>query len=106
MYMLKIELINKNGEKVVYEQGFVSARRVYAALEMQKEFDNNPELTELEQAEKMVEFVAGTFDDKKVTTDAIWDGLESRNFYEEMFRILDQVMGKDKEIKQEITTEK
>ncbi|WP_445505821.1 phage tail assembly chaperone G [Niallia sp. 03091] len=104
--MLRIELRNKKGEKVVYEQEFVSAKRVRVALEMQVEFDNNPELTELEYTDKMVEFVAGTFTDKKLTTDDIWEGLESHIFYDELDRIFNQVMGKDKQKPKETAEEK
>ena len=47
--MLRIELLNQKGEKVVYEQGFVSGRKVREALALQDEMDKNENLSEAER---------------------------------------------------------
>ncbi|MCZ4246343.1 hypothetical protein O2313_02150 [Bacillus amyloliquefaciens] len=39
--MLRIELLNQKVKKVVYEQGFVSGRKVREALALQDEMDKN-----------------------------------------------------------------
>lgn len=102
---LRLELRNKKGETVVHKQEFVSGRRVRVALEMQDEFERNMELTHTQTLDKLVEFVAGTFDDKAVTEDAILDGIEADELFEVLNGVVDQVMGKKKEPKEVVAQE-
>lgn len=93
--MLRIELRDKDKKKVVYEQGFISGRRVRSALEMQDEFERNLKLTQVQTLDKMLEFVADTFDDSNVTVDALLDGIESKNLMDELSRVIDELLGRD-----------
>jgi ribosomal protein S17E len=105
MSMLRIELRNEAGKKVVHEQGFISGRRVRVALEMQDEFERNVDMSQTEQLDKMLEFVADTFDDNDVTVDAILDGTESKNLMNVLSGVIDEVMGKEKEQPKEVAKE-
>lgn len=92
--MLRIELFNEKGEKVVHEQGFISGRRVREALKMQDEFERNIEITQTETLDKMLEFVAGCFGEK-VTTDAILDGVPAPELMDTLAKVVSQVMGNE-----------
>ncbi|MCZ4247053.1 hypothetical protein O2313_05830 [Bacillus amyloliquefaciens] len=92
--MLRIELLNQKGEKVVYEQGFVSGRKVREALALQDEMDKNENLSEAERLDKMVTFVADVFNDEKVIDGSIYDGTEdARKLMRTIEGIMDIVMG-------------
>ncbi|KXZ15298.1 hypothetical protein AXI59_02020 [Bacillus nakamurai] len=95
--MLRIELLNEKGEKVVYEQDFVSGRKVREALALQDEMDKNENLSEAERLDKMVTFVASVFSDKKVTMDSIYDGTDSRKLMRTIVGIMDIIMGNEEE---------
>lgn len=95
--MLKIELRNEKGETVVHEQIFVSGNRVRAALKMQDEFDKNPEMSMVTVLDKMVEFAAGTFDDEKVNTQTILNGIEGSKLFPTLNKILNDVMGNEED---------
>ncbi|ALV02189.1 MULTISPECIES: phage tail assembly chaperone G [Bacillus] len=95
--MLRIELLNQKGEKVVYEQGFVSGRKVREALALQDEMDKNENLSEAERLDKMVMFVADVFNDEKVTMDSIYDGTDARKLMRTIEGIMDIVMGNKEE---------
>jgi hypothetical protein len=94
--MIRLELRNDKGQKVVHEQDFVRARKVREALEMMDQFDNGEITGEAKRLDKMVEFVAGVFDDKEVTTDAIYDGIPASQTLKELNRVIDEVMGREK----------
>ncbi|AEB62460.1 MULTISPECIES: phage tail assembly chaperone G [Bacillus] len=95
--MLRIELLNQKGEKVVYEQGFISSRKVREALALQDEMDKNENLSEAVRLDKMVTFVADVFSDEKVTMDSIYDGIDARKLMRTIEGIMDIVMGNEEE---------
>lgn len=94
--MIRIELRDDKGRKVVHEQDFVRARKVREAFEMLDQFDTGEIIGEAKRLDKMVEFVASVFDDKEVTTDAIYDGLAGPDTLKELNRVIDEVMGREK----------
>ncbi|WEG14156.1 hypothetical protein PU629_07265 [Pullulanibacillus sp. KACC 23026] len=97
--MLRIELRNKQGEKVVKEQEFVPARKVREVLEMLDDFASGEVTKEVEALDRKVEFVAGLF--PNMTTDDIYDGLKSSELLKELDNVIDQVLGREKKIPQD-----
>jgi hypothetical protein len=45
----------------------------------------------------MIEYVAGLFDDKDVTTDAILDGIEAPKLFKTLTDIMGEVMGNEED---------
>ena len=92
MPMLRIELQNEAGETIVYRQNKVMGRKVREALEIQK-LVKQEDLEVLDQLDLMVGFVAGLFDEPKVTEDAIWYGIDSDKILDVVQGIVGDVMG-------------
>ena len=94
--MLRLELRNEKGQKVVHEQDFVSGRKVREVLEMMDQFASGEVNTEVEALDKKVNFVSSLFAD--VTTDDIYDGLEGPQLLKTLDEVIDQVLGREKKI--------
>lgn len=82
--MTEIKLRMKDGKEKTFKQDFIPMRKQLEYAEIEKDFlankdedGNSP--TNIELAKLQAEFVAGLFDDKEVTVDAILDGLPCGN---------------------------
>lgn len=97
--MIRLELRNEKGQKVVHEQDFVSGRKVREVLEIMDDFSSGEVTKEVEALDKKVEFVAGLF--KDVTTDDIYDGTKGPELLKVLDGVIDQVLGREKKILQD-----
>ena len=77
-----------------FEQDFVPFRKHIEMLKMNEKVSQGG-ITELEWLEKKATFIASLFSDKRVTMDAILDGLSSTTANEEMERVIGQMLGID-----------
>lgn len=97
--MIRIELRNEKGKKEATEKDFVSGRKVREVLEMLDDFASGEVTSEVEALDRKVTFVAGLFDD--LTTDDIYDGIDSSELLKTLDNIIDQVLGREKKIPQD-----
>lgn len=97
MSKVRIKLRGKDGKLHVYEQMWVSTRKLLEAMEITR--DNYPSERELNQ--KQVEFIASVFDQKEITPDAILDGVAAWDFNKFVDNFLDQLLGVDPNSQQE-----
>ena len=107
--MIKLELFDPNTEETkVHQQGFVSSRKLRKALEVFKNFEavdeeGNPKVDEIQQMDIMVAYIANDlFDAKEVTEDAIWDGVPSTEFSNTLTKILNEVVGNDETVPEDV----
>lgn len=107
--MIKLELFDpKTEETKVYKQGFVSSRKLRKALEVFKKFeevdkDGNPKVDEIQQMDIMVAYIANDlFDAKEVTEDLIWDGVPSKEFSSTLTKVLNEVVGNDETVAEDV----
>lgn len=100
---IRIDLINNNGEKDTYTQTLLPVQKLIDGLELQEQFETDQIKTESEGVLKKVEFVASCFDDKRVTTESILNGLDVRDFVDKIDGIINIVMGADPEVKKQQT---
>jgi len=94
--MAKVQLIleNEKEEKVVFEKTKIKARAVRKAIEASRKMqDENADMGD--QLDALIEFTIDLFNDKKVTEDAILDGLESDQIFQTLNGIWMKVMGVD-----------
>ncbi|GGH83544.1 hypothetical protein JOD43_002117 [Pullulanibacillus pueri] len=94
--MIRLELRNKEGQKVVHEQDYVSGRKVREAFEMMDKFESGEVAKEADALDIKVNFVASVFDDKAVTVDTIYDGIEGPQLLGELNRVVNEVLGGEK----------
>lgn len=92
MAKVRIELKNKKGEKVVYENLDTTGKDYRKALETIKKL-NEDGATALTHLDVYLDFAVGIFRDSKLTSDQILDGLPSEKVIEVLDNILGDVMG-------------
>lgn len=88
--MLKIKLMQANGEEKTFTQEFVSAKSFRKVIEFGVEAESG-KLSELEQLDKMVSLVASLFKDEAVNFDSIYEGLSTENFIDELQAVIEEV---------------
>lgn len=89
MSKIKIKLRDKKGVFHNYEQNWVPTRKLMESFEI----DSQSYPTNKEYYEKTINFVASVFDDKRVTYDAIIDGVASNEFDNFMEDFFSQMLG-------------
>lgn len=98
---LRIDLIDKEGNTNTFIQKDVRTKKIIEALEMMDDFTNQKIKSNVEGATRKIEFVAGCFEDKRVTAEAILEGLPFYEFESTIEGIIDTILGVDEEIKKE-----
>lgn len=98
---LRIELLDKDGNKNTYIQKDVRTKKIIEALELMDDFENRKIKTNVEGATRKIEFVASCFEDKRVTPEAILEGLPFYEFESTIERIINIILGVDEEVKKE-----
>lgn len=93
---LNIELRGKDGKMHAYEEKNVSAQKMLDALDMVP--SNYPELNERQFYEKNVDFIAGLFTDKRVTSEAILLGINGWDLDDFITDVGAQLMGYDPKV--------
>lgn len=96
---IRIELIDKDGNKNTYIQKDVRTKKIIEALELMDDFENRNIKTNVEGATRKIEFVASCFEDKRVTAEAILEGLPFYEFESTVEGIINTILGVDEEIK-------
>lgn len=89
MAKVKIKLRDNKGQFHSYEQNWVSTRKLIESFDINTE--NYPLLKDY--YEKTIDFVASVFNDKRVTPDAILDGVPAQEFNEFMDDFFGQLAG-------------
>ncbi|MBC1801057.1 phage tail assembly chaperone G [Listeria booriae] len=90
--MLKIDLLNVKTKKIdTVTQDFISSRLVRRGLELQVEFKEGKK-ADLELLDEVIDFVVSVFDNPKVTTDTILDGLDGKYMWSILGNIVSQVV--------------
>ncbi|HJE96592.1 MAG TPA: hypothetical protein K8V00_03135 [Ligilactobacillus acidipiscis] len=89
MAKIKIKLRDKKGQTHSYEQSWIPTRKLIESFDINTE--NYPTLKEY--YEKTIDFVASVFDDKRVTSDTILDGVSAQEFDDFMADFFDQLAG-------------
>lgn len=92
MAQIRIELKNKNDEKVVYTQNKVTARSFRRGLEVTAALEEQGG-SPVKAIDDMIDFVVELFDNPKVTEDTILDGLDSDELMPAIQSIIQAVMG-------------
>jgi len=100
---LKIELLNSKGKKETFKEDFVPAIKVIKALDLIEESGGDKALKEIDQ--NMVDFVVDVFSDEKVTSEAVWNGLNALDFNATLLDIVYKVAGVDPKKMQATETE-
>lgn len=98
---IRIELLDKDGNTNIYVQKDVRTKKILEALELMDDFTARKIKTNVEGAQRKIEFVAGCFDDDRVTANAILEGLPFYKFESTIEGIIDTILGVDEEIKKE-----
>lgn len=100
---LRIELLDKDGNKNTFIQKDVRTKKIIEALELMDDFSTRKIASNVEGATRKIEFVAGCFEDKRVSAEAILEGLPFYEFESTIDGIIDTILGVDEEIKKEQT---
>lgn len=103
MKPIRLDLKNKNGEIDTFVEDTVPMQKLIDALKLQDEFENEKIKTNVDGAMKKIEFVASCFQNSKVTSKRILEGLDAREFEEKIDGIIHTVMGIDEESKKSET---
>lgn len=90
---VSIDLMIK-GKKEHFEQTFVPFRKQIEMLKMNQSIEDT-KITQAEWLEKKAKFIAGLFDDKRVTADAVLDGLSSATAVDDMENTIAEMLGVD-----------
>lgn len=88
--MLKIKLMQENGEIKTFTQEFISAKAFRKVVEFGV-LAEKQELSELEMLDQMVSLVASLFKTEEVNFDSIYDGLSTETFIEELQKVIEEV---------------
>ncbi|MGG5359336.1 phage tail assembly chaperone G [Enterococcus sp. DIV0240a] len=92
MAKVRLELKNKKGEVIVYENPDTTGRDYRTALETIKKL--NSEGTKMwDQLDYYLDFAIGVFEKHKLTSDQILDGLPSESVITALDEVLSQVVG-------------
>lgn len=84
-----IKLRDKKGQFHRYEQDWISTRKLIESFDINS--DNYPLIKDYYA--KTIDFVASVFDDKRVTPDAILDGVDATKFEDFMEDFFNQLAG-------------
>lgn len=98
---LRIELIDKDGNTNTYIEKDVRTKKIIEALEIMDDINQGKVKTNVEVVIRKIEFVAGCFEDNRVTAEAILDGLPFYEFETTIQGIIDTILGVDEEVKKE-----
>ncbi|MDE3295911.1 phage tail assembly chaperone G [Lacticaseibacillus rhamnosus] len=91
MESLKIKLRQKDGKIKTYEQQFVPLQKLIDAADLN---DHASEYkTQVEWIEAKLKYVAGLFDDREVTAEAMLKGIDARESLQVVDDLINQVMG-------------
>lgn len=96
---IRIELIDKDGNRNTYIQKDVRTKKIIEALELMDDFDSRKIKTNVEGARRKIELVASCFDDERVTPEAILEGLPIYDFEASVEGIIEILLGVDEEVK-------
>lgn len=95
--IIKLELVNENGETVVYKApDFIKSRIVRKGLELNSKMEKEGMSPEI--LDGMIEYVVSAFENEKLTVDAIYDGMDARELMPIISKITGQLMGSDGEV--------
>ena len=95
MARLELTLHTKDGEET-YKQEHVSGQKYLDLLNMDIEFNEKLGImTRVEQIEKQLDYIAGLFDNTKVTAQYILEGTDSWDVEPMIDRIMGIVLGVD-----------
>ncbi|MFV8805903.1 phage tail assembly chaperone G [Aerococcus urinaeequi] len=103
---LRLELKDKKGNINTFIQKDIPMRKLFEWMEIEKAIEEGEIKQGLDVIVKKVEFVAGLFDDERVTPEALLDGLDARDFQEAIQQKIWVVLGIDLDPKKEETAEK
>lgn len=98
---IRIELLDKDGNKNTYIQKDIRTKKIIEALELMDDFQRKKIKTNVEGATRKIELVAGCFDDPRVTPEAILEGLPIQDFESTVEGIINVLLGVDADIKKE-----
>lgn len=93
---IRIKLRGKDGKFHFYEEKNVSAQKMLDMLDLNPA--NYPELSRREFYEKQIDFTASLFKDKRVTRQAILNGLMAWELDSTLEDIAGQLMGYDPKV--------
>lgn len=103
MKEIRLELKNEKGQTDTFIQKNIPMQKLIEAVELQDDFEQRKIKTNVEGVLRKIDFVAGCFEDKRVTTEAILKGLDARQFEEVIEGVINIVMGIDAESKKSET---
>lgn len=103
---LRLELKDEKGNINTFIQKSIPMRKLFEWMEIEKAIEEGEIKQGLDVIVKKVEFVAGLFDDERVTPEALLDGLDARDFQEAIQQKIWVVLGIDLDPKKEEAAEK
>lgn len=103
MKEIRLELKNEKGQTDTFIQKNIPMQKLIEAVELQDDFEQRKIKTNVEGVLRKIGFVAGCFEDERVTTEAILQGLDARQFEEVIEGVINIVMGIDTESKKSET---
>lgn len=96
---LRLELIDKEGNTNTYIEKDVRTKKIIEALEIMDDIHQGRIKTNVDVVLRKIEFVASCFKDKRVTAEAILEGLPFEEFENSVQGIIDTILGVDEEVK-------
>lgn len=90
-----------DGKKKKFSESFVPASKMLEALDL---IDVGNDVPLSEYYESQVKFVASVFQDKAVTKDSIFNGMNALDFYDTMGDIIFKIAGVDPKKNQTVET--
>lgn len=103
---IRLDLKDEKGNTNTFIQKEIPMRKLFEWMEIEKAIEEGEIKQGLDVIVKKVEFVAGLFDDERVTPEALLDGLDARDFQEAIQQKIWVVLGIDLDPKKEETAEK
>lgn len=103
---LRLELKDEKGNINTFIQKSIPMRKLFDWMEIEKAIEEGEIKQGLDVIVKKVEFVAGLFDDERVTPEALLDGLDARDFQEAIQQKIWAVLGVEPDPKKEEAAEK
>lgn len=100
---IRLELLDEDENKNTFIQKNIRTKKIIEALQLMDDFAAGRIKTNVEGATRKIELVASCFDDKRVTPEAILEGLPIDQFEEKVEGIINILLGVDEDIKKELT---
>lgn len=94
MAKVRLEIMNENDEKVVYEKNNIKGSALRKAFQTMKKAEKVSDDLE-KQMDLLLDFTVDLFADKKLTADKILDGLDSEEVFPTLNKIVGCVIGVD-----------